>query len=198
MRIDENELFEYGYTKDQVNQFRELLEFNDYGVCCFTANDVNYLPMWAYYSNNHEGFCVEYDVVKPSAIHEVFYEADRIQVGSLINEINIAGRQSLLLGRKTEECNRYLYYLLQNLFIKAKTWQNEKEYRIVYGIDNTIGNNIKLSNVGIKTRRIIAGINCSEENVHRLNSISMKLKCGNASKCILSDKHFGIELQMIK
>lgn len=108
MRIDENELFEYGYTKDQVNQFRELLEFNDYGVCCFTANDVNYLPMWAYYSNNHEGFCVEYDVVKPSAIHEVFYEADRIQVGSLINEINIAGRQSLLLGRKTEECNRYL------------------------------------------------------------------------------------------
>lgn len=30
----------------------------------FTKNGVNSMPMWAHYSNNHEGFCVSYDMKK--------------------------------------------------------------------------------------------------------------------------------------
>lgn len=41
------------------NYYQNIFDFSDYGITCLSSNSVDYLPMWAYYTNNHKGFCVE-------------------------------------------------------------------------------------------------------------------------------------------
>ena len=131
--------------------------------------------MWAYYTNNHKGFCVEYEVIKKNCIHEVLYEPERIKVASLIIECI----KAIKSGQK-EKADLYAKIFLQNLFIKAKSWEHEKEYRIVYQIDkNSKGMNVPVYKLGMRTSRIVACINCSEDNKKKLNEISKSLGLGN-------------------
>lgn len=44
-------------------------------MCCFSAADYRAMPMWAYYANCSKGLCVEYNVIDPSDLCEVFYES---------------------------------------------------------------------------------------------------------------------------
>ena len=46
----------------------------------------------------------------------------------------------------------------------------------------------------MRTRGIIAGINCSPENAEALNPIFNKLGLGDAYKCGLSGREYSIEL----
>lgn len=36
--------------------------FSSTPICCFFESDVNNPLMWAHYANNHDGFCVEYEI----------------------------------------------------------------------------------------------------------------------------------------
>lgn len=157
--------------------YQTIFDLNDYGVTCLSSNSIDYLPMWAYYTNNHKGFCVEYEVIKKNCIHEVLYEPERIKVASLIIECI----KAIKSGQK-EKADLYAKIFLQNLFIKAKSWEHEKEYRIVYQIDkNSKGMNVPVYKLGMKTSRIVAGMNCSEDNKKKLNEISNSLGLGNVT-----------------
>lgn len=46
-------------------------------------------------------------------------------------------------------------------------------------MDNSIGMNVSVGDLGLRTSRIIAGINCSENNIIKLNDISDKLGLGS-------------------
>lgn len=88
--------------------------------------------------------------------------------------------QKAIKSGQKEKAHLYTKLLLQNLFIKAKSWEHEKEYRIVYPIDeNSNGMNVPVYKLGMKTSRIVAGINCSEDNKKKLNEISNLLGLGN-------------------
>ena len=50
-----------------------------------SGNSFNCLPMWAYYTNNYRGYCVEYDVIVPDIFFKVAYEPERIPVASIIS-----------------------------------------------------------------------------------------------------------------
>ena len=52
------------------------------------------------------------------------------------------------------------------------------------------GKNTSLSELGLKTKRIIAGLNCSEEHKERLNNISHKLSCGDLLYTRISDNDY--------
>lgn len=175
MLIDKEKFIEAGYPIETIKMYQTIFDFNDYGVTCLSSNSVDYLPMWAYYTNNHKGFCVEYEVIKKDCIHEVLYEPERIKVASLIIEYIEAIR-----SRQKEKASCYAKIISQNLFIKTKSWEHEKEYRIVYPLDkNSKGMNVPVRKLGMRTSRIVAGMNCSEDNKKKLNEISNSLGLGN-------------------
>lgn len=175
MLIDKEKFIKAGYPIEIIEKYQTIFDFNDYGVTCLSSNSIDYLPMWAYYTNNHKGFCVEYEVIKKDCIHEVLYEKERIKVASLIIEYIDA----IISGQK-KKADLFIKIFLQNFFIKAKSWEHEKEYRIVYSIDeNSDGINVPVNKLGMRTSRIVAGINCSEDNKKKLNEISKSLGLGN-------------------
>ena len=79
------------------------------------------------------------------------------------------------------------------LFIKAKSWEHEKEYRIVYPLDNNIGMNIPVGDLGLRTSRIVAGIKCSENDIVRLNEISNELGLGNVYKSRVHSEKYTLD-----
>ena len=190
--LDRKKLSEAGYSPDVIEKYQTLFDFSDYGITCLSANSIDYLPMWAYYTNNHKGFCVEYNVIKKDCIHEVLYEPERIKVASLIFQSREAIKKAITSGHR-EQAEFYSTIFLQNLFIKAKSWEHEKEYRIVYPLDNSIGMNVSVSDLGLRTSRIIAGINCSENNIIKLNDISNELGLGNVYKSRIHSEKYTLD-----
>lgn len=191
--LDEQQLREKGYTQEDIEYYKSMLDFKDYGIACFSSNQPDFLPMWAYYTNNHKGFCVEYDVIKKDIIHEVMYEPKRIKIASFIFQIIDAYKRAMKTGDKNE-IKKYLKMLMQELYIKSDSWSHEKEWRIVYQIGDEDGKNIPLNNIGLRTNRIIAGINCSKENLTELNRISNVLGLGNVYNSELDSVGYTINI----
>ncbi|MEC7546276.1 MAG: DUF2971 domain-containing protein [Pseudomonadota bacterium] len=57
---------DYGFlipSKEEI-QLKEKIGdiFSSTPICCFFESDVNNPLMWAHYANNHDGFCVEYEI----------------------------------------------------------------------------------------------------------------------------------------
>lgn len=193
MLIDRQKLSDAGYPDEVIEAYQSLFDFDDYGITCLSSNQIDYLPMWAYYTNNHRGFCIEYDVIKKDCIHEVLYEPERIKIASLIFQCKDAVKEAILTGHR-DEADKITKVLLQNLFTKTKSWQHEKEYRIVYPIEDGIGKNVLVSNLGMRTNRIIAGINCSDDNIARLNKISGELGLGDCYKSRIHSDQYTLEI----
>lgn len=193
MLLDQHKLLEAGYTINIIEEYQKLFDLNEYGITCFSSNSVDYLPMWAYYTNNHKGFCIEYDVMKKDCIHEVLYEPERIKVASLIFQSKEAVKHAIATG-DTRKADFFTALFLQNLFIKAKAWEHEKEYRIVYPLDNNVGKNVPVHKLGIRTSRIVAGINCSDKDIERLNTISNDLGLGNVYRSKIHKEKYTIDI----
>lgn len=103
-------------------------------------------------------------MIKKDCIHEVLYEPERIKVVSLIFQ----SREAIICGQM-KEADFYLTLFLQNLFIKAKSWEHEKEYRIVYPLDNSVGMNVPVHELGMRTSRIVAQYSCAAVPLFRRN-----------------------------
>ncbi len=189
MLVDEAKILEAGYPPEIIEEFKLLFDIDDYGITCLSSNSIDYLPMWAYYTNNYKGFCVEYEIKKKDCIHEVMYEPERIKVASLIFQFKEA-----MTKCKKETADYYSTIFLQNLFIKAKSWEHEKEYRIVYPIDNSKGRNVSVSEIGMRTCKIVAGIECTANDIARLNEISNKLGLGDVYKSQLHNEKYTIDI----
>lgn len=193
--IDEIKLKEAGYPDKVISAYKEFLSMQAFGLVCLSGNGIDYLPMWAYYTNNHRGFCVEYEVVRKGAIHEVIYEPKRIPIASILIQLKDALKTSRAHGKSAPpEARKIATMLQQNLYIKNKTWKHEQEYRIALPGIKRPGENKEINQLGLRVKRIIAGINCSPDHIERLNEISNKIGCGNIFTSSLSKTNYGIEL----
>lgn len=193
--LDEHKFEEVGYPKKIIEEYKKIFEMEDIGITSLSGNNIDYLPMWAYYTNNYKGFCIEYNVIHKIRIHEVLYEDQRVAVASLIFQYHEAIIKAIREKKKNAQTEAIASILNQNLYIKAKTWEHEKEFRIPYPVGDRDGLNIPISDVGIKTHRIIAGINCTSDNIKRLNDISNKIGCGNVYISGLSDTLYRLEVK---
>lgn len=193
--IDEQKMKEAGYPDEIISAYEEFLSMQEFGLVCLSGNGIDFLPMWAYYTNDHKGFCVEYEVVKKAAIHEVIYEPKRIPIASILFQLKDALKASMAHGKDAPPKARKLTTILQqNLYIKNKTWKHEQEYRIALPGIKRPGENKEINELGLRVKRIIAGINCSPDHIERLNEISNKIGCGNIYTSSLSKTNYGIEL----
>lgn len=186
------------YPEEVIDKYESLLDLSKYGVCSLSANEISYLPMWAYYTNGYKGFCIEYKLMHKKGVYQVLYEPKRIPIASLIFQFK--EKMDALQRRECSkgECETLGLKMMRNLYIKSNTWKHEKEYRIVQFIDRKKGENFDISSLGLKVERIIAGINCSEENRNKLNEISNEIGCGNAYDSYLNERDYFLDIKRMK
>lgn len=147
-------------------------------ICSFTELDANNMPMWAYYSNNSQGYCVKYQVRKKELIQRIFYEPERINVLSILVSLYKSMLDFMENNQETQELKWLTAIMINILNCKHISWQNEKEHRIILLSNGRRGLNIKNEKVGIEPVELYIGINCCEENRQRLVEI-----CRNNLKC---------------
>ena len=117
----------HDYPDELIGQFQERFDLSKHCVvACLSSNDENNLPMWAYYTNNYAGFCVEYSVIQADLIHKVVYDDDRmcgdpLYIGLFISMVQEKQNQIDILARIISEAS----------YIKHKSWSWENEFRIV-------------------------------------------------------------------
>ena len=148
-----------------------------------TENDVNCMPMWAHYSNNHRGFCVAYDMKNPDNLplsactFPVQYTDQRLDITSFmkayaqmvaaeVDRQQAEGKKAILINDLT------IIYIAQFLCnIKHISWQYEKEFRC------TMGATAKgMPYVEATPKAIYIGMNCLPNHEERLRSIGQALQ----------------------
>ncbi len=133
---------------------------------------------------------MEYEIENKNAIHQVMYEPERIFISNLLEQCRV--ELSAKGMKRTPSTERLMRTIMQFLYIKGKDWEHEKEYRIVAHIDDDKGKRYNITDLGIKAKRIIAGINCTA--IDRLNDISNRIGCGNVYVSSLSNTRYGLEI----
>lgn len=193
MFIDRQTLHKRGFPDEVIHKFEKLLHTlcTKWALVSLSANKTDYLPMWAYYSNNSRGFCIEYEVVKPDVISQVWYEEKRIPIASIITSVYAEYHKLVETSQENNpELDFYLTVLKQQFFLKHLSWVSENEYRIIYPISTGKGILVKEADVGLRVTRIIAGINCSKAHRVQLNEISNAIGCGNISTLHISETDY--------
>ena len=144
-----------------INQANACIDFindleNNVGIYSLSKrNDIE--SLWAYYSNGHKGFCIEYDAEKLInclrkdnnfySFTNVVYKNDRYSP-SMDEFINITSNQ--------EGVNRiYLDYYS----VKSKAWEKEEEVRFVFSTSRMY-KHIDKSFI----KAIYIGARCSDED----------------------------------
>lgn len=103
-----------------INDFCKMQDRrrDELGVYCLTTLKDNIL-MWAHYSDNHKGFCLEFD-----GQGEFFQRAQPIEYSKVLPTFNI-------LDKTVGEFHKYADKLADLLLTKAEDWRYEDEWRIV-------------------------------------------------------------------
>ena len=147
-----------------------------------TENDTSCMPMWAHYANNHQGFCVSYDMTDPdnqklsSCTFPIQYTNDRLDITSFMRKYAemVATEVDAQLAQGQQQIgisDKSIVYVAQYLSnIKHLTWQYEKEYRCAMG---STADGMPFASA--TPQAIYIGMNCSEENRNKLVEIAKKL-----------------------
>lgn len=154
-------------------------------LCCFSSNDYKNKKMWNEYANNYNGYYINYGINRKEIFTQVHYQDNQLFFTGLFIPFIISCDKFEYSKIETErkhyeEINNKLvdfYKLLYSL--KETKWQEENEYRIISspfsGYDNRVSNVF----LGLKSKYIVIGYNCNENNKNRLIEISKKknIKC---------------------
>ena len=179
------------YIPDKLKDIERLTPYNGKLIDDFTSfikatslteNDPNSMPMWAHYSNNHQGFCVAYDMRDPannglfSCTFPVQYTNQRLDITSFMKKYAVSisaeiDKQISSGNLQVNISNLSLIYVAQYLFnIKHFTWQYEKEFRC------TVGATAKgMPYIDANPKSIYIGMNCCKANQQKLLSIANNL-----------------------
>lgn len=147
----------------------------------FTENDITCMPMWAHYSNNHQGFCVAYDMKHPknqalsACTFPVQYTEQRLDITSFMREY--ANNISCEIDRQTIGGNKEILikdisiiYVSQLLcYIKHSSWQYEKEFRC-----SMAANADGMPYVEAVPKAIYVGLKCNIEKRQELINIALQ------------------------
>ena len=193
MYIDEKKLEAAEYNKVLIDAFKDYLESHEskWTVLSLSNAGKDSLPMWAYYTNNHRGFCIEYTVENPEQSFPISYESKRVPIASIIAGMFSEFEQAY---RKHEPLSMnalfYACIMRYQFLMKHVSWKHEEEYRIIYPFVTNIGNNMLIDKIGLRASNVVAGINCSDEHKQRLNAISQKINCGSIKEAQISENEF--------
>lgn len=124
-------------------------------VCSFSKKNDSLL-MWAHYSNNHTGFCVEYDIKTLGKENELLKNLYPIIYSNDIYDIT----KHIINSSKND------LFLLASVLHKSIDWEYEKEWRLVF--QNRAENIYKMP----KPKAIYLGSKISKENKVKISKIA--------------------------
>lgn len=165
--FDDEKLEEKGWSREIVDGFYDNMA-NKFNVACLSNTNEQNMPMWAYYANNHEGFCVEYHLSNKQKkyIFPVAYDEKRIYGNSIvthiINELQSMIKQNLSLDNISSDFQVYQHLVFLSLATKHESWKHEKEYRIMSPLGRYFP---------IASKKIFIGMKCKPKNQKRLKEI---------------------------
>ena len=86
--FDEQKLREKGWDRSLIESYYMHMA-SMFRIGCLSDTSEQNMPMWAYYANNHEGFCVEYhiDEKQKKYIFPVAYEKERLYANSIVTHV---------------------------------------------------------------------------------------------------------------
>lgn len=179
------------YNPNELKDIKRLSAHNGQLIDDFTSylkgtalteNDTNCMPMWAHYSNNHQGFCVSYDMKNPdnqamcSCTFPIQYTNQRLDITSFMKKyakmVATEVDEQIAQGKRQIQIrDMSIIYLSQYLSnIKHLTWQYEKEYRCSMGAVSK-----GMPYINATPKAIYIGMNCSKENCNKLIAVAKEL-----------------------
>ena len=152
-----------------LNKLRQELYSTSFTKC------IDSIPMWAHYSNNFSGFCLEFEVVDYSKLFEVKYSVRKFDVASIIDQIMTEYNYGLIENEQFELILKIFHLYLCS--IKSNQWSYEQEVRSIFYRPNCFANGqlMNIEDIGLKIKKIYVGCNASKENLEYLDSIAKKL-----------------------
>lgn len=175
--IDDAQLEKAGWDKNLIESTHTL--FEELAVagltCCLSAADYTNMPMWAHYANNSKGFCIECEVESAEILYEVSYEGSPHSATAMTAQLLHELLASKGKPEPSDKLIQTITLLRFNSCMKHSSWSHEKEYRLIVNVNHDRGIGIPTELCGVKFKKIILGLNCSEENQNRLCSISRML-----------------------
>lgn len=135
----------------------------------------NSMPMWAHYASNHEGICVEYEVIDNSKLYEIQYFVGKIDIGFEMEKLyEEYVHMDINENEYFDTLNKINVWLYT---IKSHEWKYEQEVRVIlnYNIYDKPGINISCEELGLKIKCIYIGINCSEENEKEIKLLAEQI-----------------------
>ncbi|MEN2466860.1 DUF2971 domain-containing protein [Ornithinibacillus sp. JPR2-1] len=181
----------YYYDIERLKQYKfsyffdgSFLEDNIYKtrLASFSKSGVNNLPMWAHYSNNHEGYCVSYltdfksnPELSPS-LFPVQYLEGRVDVTRYFQGFlrNIEENYERAIREKQNEILidnlMLLWVIIFSCYIKEKKWGYEQEFRVMKPT-----NVPRAEYMEANPSAIYIGYKCKEEHILRLVNIAFTL-----------------------
>lgn len=168
---NEDLLNEKGWDCELIKGALDEIRRN-FRIACFNNADEKEqnMPMWAYYANNHQGFCVDhtFNTGSMTLLYPVSYEPHRISANSLITSFIADMLNSQLKGIPlSQEAKERMLLLFLSSVIKHKSWEHEREIRAV--VPSANDNSQYMSAPPIN---IYVGLNCSPEHCSRLVDIA--------------------------
>lgn len=164
-----------GMLTQMIEQNMTLLPSN-ICICSFTGCGIQSMPMWAHYSNNHKGFCIEYDKnveqnnLLRSLVYPVQYSDSRFDISDVMDEQIDLSVQRVLQAADVVRAGHEAEPLAQIAFmlynIKHSSWSFEQEYRLSVP-SNTPG----LPELVANPSKIYIGLNCLKIHSDRLKEI---------------------------
>lgn len=176
--IDEQYAKKSGFPDNLIEAERKILS-NLVGkmlLCSFVDSDYSNLPMWAYYANNYQGYCVNYKINRKEVFFKVIYQKNKIR----LNELFVTYMQFCLLEGKGYDIEKGLdtiAFLARLVFsLKHSSWRHEKEYRIICPLYEEIGQRISNIEMGLEVNDITIGLKCKPEYKERIMQIAKNRK----------------------
>ena len=173
--FDEKKLSTHGWKYGLITDLYNSL-VKGFKICSLSATSEQNMPMWAYYANNHKGYCLEYIFTETQRkyIFPVVYENERQEATSILanmvnDELNVimqnpglsAVERVDLTSDITSETNLLIFL---SIAAKHLSWQHEKEYRIIA--------DAKHDSFPAIATKIYAGLNCKNDHIQKLCSIA--------------------------
>ena len=179
--VDEAYAKKTSTPQENVDMEKDVLNMLVDGIvlCSFADSDYRNLPMWAYYANNYQGYCVNYKINDKENFSEVIYQNERTRLNELLSVFmdifpaNPKGGNIKLCQDVFVEAMRII------LSLKQRSWRHEKEYRIIYHLNKDANQRISNKKMGLEVNDITIGLKCKPEYKERIMQIAKdrKIKC---------------------
>lgn len=165
-----------------ANELSKAIEFlfHSMCLCSFIDSSPENLPMWAFYSNNHKGYCIRYRIEKKELFRKVLYEDNRMPIASIPMHFLEESSKSSKLGYETEELKWYRFILTILFSTKHSSWKAENEYRIWYPANHGCGQNVSNQDLGIIPEDVFLGKDCTgyyKEKIQKICQDNLHCRC---------------------